>query len=130
MLDPGSLGAMVEKAQEKNEKRGISGLLLLSGDRFLQVLEGKPAEVNALYRRIVTDSRHGEVDLVGFEQIGVRLFADWGMTVVDLSNLPKEVRAPLEEKYDSGDGFFLMPDEMDGALELLLDVRGLKLEEA
>lgn len=130
LLDRGALAAMVEKAQAKNESRGISGMLLLSGDRFVQVLEGKPSEVNALYRRIVTDPRHGEVDLIGFEQIGVRLFSNWGMIVVDLSDLPMEERKPLEDKYDSGDGFFLIPDDIDSALELLLEVRELKLGKA
>ena len=59
--------------------RGITGLLCHSGNVFMQVLEGGRSAVNATYARILRDSRHGDVELLLYEEISERRFAGWSM---------------------------------------------------
>jgi hypothetical protein len=49
------LKALVQQSAENNRRDGITGLLLLSGDQFLQVLEGPSPAVNRLFRRLCRD---------------------------------------------------------------------------
>ena len=65
----------------------MTGVLCFSGDIFLQVLEGGRAAVNRLYNRIVADSRHTQVELLRYEEIGERRFAGWSMGQVNMARL-------------------------------------------
>ena len=81
---------IVEKGAVKNSERGITGLLILTGHEFLQVLEGPTRQVNELYLTISRDERHKEVELISFEQINKRFFQTWNMRLVDLWDLPDQ----------------------------------------
>lgn len=78
------LFSLVEKAAENNKREGIAGLLLLAGDRFLQVLEGPVTAVNALFQRICHDDRHHTIELISYEPAAESYFEDWNMRLVDL----------------------------------------------
>ena len=54
-------------------------------DYYVQLLEGERRVVDACYQRICRDPRHSHVGLILFEVIDERLFPDWSMTAVDLS---------------------------------------------
>jgi hypothetical protein len=43
--------------------------------------------VNQLYRRILADSRHTDVELLVYEEIGERRFAGWNMGLVNMARL-------------------------------------------
>jgi hypothetical protein len=45
-------------ARRMNKANGITGLLISSPARFMQVLEGEEAAVRATYNRICADPRH------------------------------------------------------------------------
>ncbi|TGE28545.1 BLUF domain-containing protein [Hymenobacter metallicola] len=62
-----------------NAQHQITGLLLYSEGRFVQVLEGPEAEVRALYARIQADIRHRQVITVGEGPAPARRFAEWTM---------------------------------------------------
>lgn len=70
---------LVAQAAESNRIAGITGVLLYDGGNFLQILEGEPATVDALFARICQDTRHHHVKLI--ERVGIeqRNFADWSM---------------------------------------------------
>lgn len=112
-----------------NAERDITGLLILSGESFLQVLEGPADEVNDLYLRIARDERHGKLRLLRYESISKRLFKDWAMHVVDLDDLPMSQRQVLTRKYPVEEGSIAIPDDDRLALALLLDARRLTLSE-
>ncbi|UOQ70192.1 BLUF domain-containing protein [Hymenobacter cellulosilyticus] len=57
--------ALLKQSQHYNAQHQITGLLLYSTGRFVQVLEGPEAEVRALYARIQADTRHQQVVTVG-----------------------------------------------------------------
>lgn len=76
------LGGMREilKASDRNNRRdGVTGSLIFDKVWFLQILEGELASVEATYRRIQGDARHGEVTLMSTRPILQRQFPDWGM---------------------------------------------------
>ncbi len=63
----------------KNRYLSLTGVLMLVDGTFVQVLEGPPANVEAVFEQICCDLRHTEVTLVEFDPIKSRMFAEWEM---------------------------------------------------
>ncbi|EXJ16273.1 BLUF domain-containing protein [Imhoffiella purpurea] len=124
-IDNADLRELVSKSAENNRVQGITGMLILSGDQFLQVLEGPSDAVNRLYARIIVDSRHEDLRLISYEQISERHFKDWDMSLVDLYDLPKPARDLLARKYPSRNGIVPIPERVHEAYALLLDAKFL-----
>jgi hypothetical protein len=119
------LRALVRESADNNRAAGITGMLLLAGAQFLQVLEGPCNAVNRLFMRIVKDSRHEEIELITFEEIGPRYFDDWSMSLVDLFDLPAYPRRQLAAKYPTENGIVQLPERLHEVYALLLDARHL-----
>jgi len=130
LLTNDSLRELAESSAANNAEQEISGLLVLSGEAFLQVLEGPVDAVNDLYLKIAKDKRHGSLRLLVYEQISEGIFQDWSMHVVDLHDLPLAQREVLAGKYPTEDGSIVIPDDHRLALSLLLDARQVTLSEA
>jgi hypothetical protein len=79
-------GSILKTALSFNKVNQITGVLCQGTGFFIQVLEGERSIINQLYRRIVQDSRHKDVELVGFEEISDRKFKQWSMALIDLSD--------------------------------------------
>jgi hypothetical protein len=75
-----------------NARHGISGVLCQGQGLYLQVLEGERAPVNRLYARILQDPRHQDVQMLSFEEIAARRYADWSMAHVLLPDDDAMVR--------------------------------------
>ena len=73
------------QAQAHNKVQDITGVLCQGQGFFFQVLEGERSRVNALYRRICTDTRHHDVELLNYEDITERRFGQWSMALVNWS---------------------------------------------
>ena len=73
------LRALLEQSERSNACRQVTGLLLYSAGRYVQVLEGAQNDVAALYARIRCDPRHQQVVTVSEGPGPRRLFADWSM---------------------------------------------------
>jgi len=86
-VDQEELISILRKSKHDNPTHGITGVLCFSEGIFLQVLEGGRSAVNRLYNRIVSDSRHTEVVLLSYEEIGERRFAGWSMGQVNMARL-------------------------------------------
>ncbi len=122
-----TLNDLADRAAKANAERHITGLLILSGNRFLQVLEGPHRHVHALSRNIVRDPRHHDVELISFEPVDTPYFDDWSMRLVDLYDLPRQPRDYLAAKYRHKDGNILIPDRLHEVYALLLDAKALCL---
>jgi Sensors of blue-light using FAD len=85
-IDAEELHDLLRQCRADNAKHGITGILCHAGI-FLQVLEGGRSEVNRLYNRIVADPRHGDVELLVYEEIDERRFAGWAMGQVQMAGL-------------------------------------------
>lgn len=82
-----TLSAILKKSRTNNPAHGITGVLCFSGGIFLQVLEGGRTAVSQLYHRIAGDARHDEVELLSYEEVSERRFANWSMGQVNLARL-------------------------------------------
>lgn len=80
----GSLRSLVDQAQQRNSACGITGVLMYSRGRFLQVLEGPESEVRAVFRSIQEDDRHTNVRVLVEGDVESRRFDAWSMGLVDL----------------------------------------------
>lgn len=122
-----TLRDLEQVSAKSNAAQGISGLLVLSGNVFLQVLEGDARDVTALFARIAADKRHRQVELITFETVAERSFDDWHMRLIDLYDLPGEKRAFLTSKYKAVNDGIEIPDNLCQVCSLLLDARYLCL---
>jgi hypothetical protein len=84
------LSDLFVRARSNNQRRNITGALLVTGRWFVQVLEGEEEQVRSLYARIGTDPRHDEIELLSETRADNRIFARWSMArvAVDDSYLP------------------------------------------
>ena len=121
------LRAMVEQCAQNNSRVHITGMLILSGHHFLQVLEGPSDAVNRLFTKIMRDKRHHDIHLVSYEPIGPSYFDNWSMHLVDLYDLPIQARWFLVEKYGHQDGVIQIPEKLHLVYSLLLDAKSLCL---
>ena len=66
-------------ARRHNQRNEITGLLIASNRRFMQVLEGDKAMVFETFHRICRDDRHSASLILRETEIAERQFADWSM---------------------------------------------------
>ncbi len=78
---------IVDEAQARNAELGVTGVLCVNDQTFVQVLEGGRDAVNQVYASIVRDERHDGVTLLSYEHIDERRFAHWSMVELDLSRV-------------------------------------------
>lgn len=81
------LNAILNQSRKNNPALGVTGLLCVSDEVFMQVLEGGRDEVCELYNTIVRDTRHQLVRLLSYEEITERGFANWTMGQVNISKI-------------------------------------------
>ncbi len=84
-LDGASLDEILDQSRRNNPALGITGLLCVADDVFIQVLEGGREEVCDLYNAIVRDGRHEQVRLLVYEEIQEREFGAWTMGQVNIA---------------------------------------------
>jgi hypothetical protein len=72
---------LLGRARAHNVQANITGLLLYSGGRYVQVLEGPQDEVQAVYAHILRDPRHTQVVTVSEGIRPARCFPSWSMAL-------------------------------------------------
>ncbi len=78
-MSEADLRELLQTARAKNERLGVTGLLLYAGNRFLQVLEGPEPAVRTLYATIQADTRHTSIETLLTARPPKRTFPDWEM---------------------------------------------------
>ena len=87
-LAEAELDKILASARARNLEMGITGLLLFHRGEFVQLLEGKRAEVETVFHDvIVKDRRHRAVAVCWDQPISHRNFKDWSMGFARLSDL-------------------------------------------
>ncbi|WP_203291514.1 BLUF domain-containing protein [Maricaulis parjimensis] len=72
---------ILEAGRRNNPRDGLSGVLIVDDDLFVQVLEGPRSTLTRTFSRIQTDARHEKVVLAGLVEVGDRLFDGWNVHV-------------------------------------------------
>ena len=78
-MSTGDLVSLLLKARIRNERMGITGMLLYREGRFIEVLEGEKANVERIFADIEQDGRHKSVDVLRSEPVPFRSFPNWSM---------------------------------------------------
>ncbi|MEG8015239.1 BLUF domain-containing protein [Sphingomonas sp. 22R3R2A-7] len=78
-LDSETMAAILATSRRNNQAVDVTGLLLVGGRRFLQVLEGPEDAVMQTYERIRRDDRHYAAVVLSRRAIEMRSFAGWAM---------------------------------------------------
>lgn len=79
LLSVAQLVDLIEQIRPKNERLGVTGLLLYSGGNVIQTLEGSPRAVEEVFEVIAADGRHTDVQVVDRRPVSTRAFATWSM---------------------------------------------------
>jgi hypothetical protein len=83
------LTKLLVNARTRNTTVGVSGVLLHQAGSFLQVLEGEPDAVEAIYARVAKDPRHRSVLMLLRQSVVERNFNDWSMGFIDVAGKAK-----------------------------------------
>ena len=70
---------LLQQVRLANARQEFTGMLLYIHGSFLQVLEGQPDRIDAVFSRILGDERHTQVTLIARESILERAFEGWTM---------------------------------------------------
>lgn len=68
-----------------NSKNNLTGGLLFTNGRIIQILEGEMGDILKTFGRIKMDSRHREVNVVMQSPISFRSCEKWFLKVLDIS---------------------------------------------
>ena len=77
--DAGMVRQILETSRRNNARDGLSGLLLVGGRRFLQVLEGPSEALDRTYSRIKQDPRHFALVELARRPVEHPSFPAWSM---------------------------------------------------
>ena len=113
--DKHDLLALLHQARRKNEQLNITGMLLYTNKRFIQVLEGEKETVLSLHKKIHNDPRHFNVTTIMENKIDKRMFPDWTMGYKNID--------PIEYQNIPGLTLFLDNDDVAKPYELLLSYK-------
>jgi hypothetical protein len=126
-LERQDLVNLLSVSRRNNAAAGITGLLLYSGDRFVQLLEGDEAEVRKLYAVIREDERHRDLSVVFEEQVPARDCPDWSM---GFQALPDSEWLEFPNPDGTAKGLRPMAEAMGRAKAVLQRVRERGLDPA
>ncbi len=116
--DVRALDRILQQARKNNPALGLTGLLCVSTNLFVQVLEGGRDEVCEIYNAIVRDDRHEQVRLLIFEEISERRFGNWTMGQINIDRLNPSLllkyfrRAELDPFECSGHATLALLEEL------------------
>lgn len=73
------LRAILDTSVRQNAGDEVTGLLLYANGRFMQVVEGPSASIDALMARLERDPRHHTITVLSRTEVTQREFARWSM---------------------------------------------------
>jgi len=108
---------ILEACKRNNPSLDITGVLLFSETKFIQLVEGPYKEIMALYDKIKTDPRHERCIMLALQPIKERAFPNWSMGfkklysnnseyqfLTDLSENENDIFNELLNNFESKDG--------------------------
>lgn len=91
---------VIEASVRRNRVVGITGLLIVVKNQFVQVLEGDVNEVRTTYARISMDRRHQDLSIICQGPASRRLFGNWHMCASNLAASDRAILDVLDGKED------------------------------
>jgi hypothetical protein len=88
---------ILEACKRNNPSLSITGVLLYSDNKFIQLVEGEFKVITTLYDKIKTDPRHEDTRMISLSPIKEKSFPSWHM------GAKKIVGSPVDFKTDISD---------------------------
>lgn len=79
LVSEDDLRQMLFHYRRKNQQDAITGLLLYSGEHYVQLIEGAEKDLRRLFVKIAQDPLHRNLIKLADGKINARLFSDWTM---------------------------------------------------
>lgn len=116
-MSASQLSAILDTARQRNQATGLTGLLVFTGEHFMQLLEGDRKAVEAVFASICLDDRHNGVVKLVAEPAETRACPSWSMAL----QTPKGAQITPDQAFVANDEAVLdaLPDTMPGDLRLL-----------
>lgn len=80
--DRSVLSSILRQAHRNNPAHGLTGILVFNHQYFMQAIEGRCSAINQLLGKLFHDPRHHDMQILRFEDIARREFAEWSMRFV------------------------------------------------
>jgi hypothetical protein len=116
-LRPSDTSDIIGASRANNAREGVTGVLLYSGESFLQFIEGPDRALSALWRRLLVDDRHRHLSSLHAASVDARWFDDWRA-----GYFPEASLAPQLERWRAF-APALPPQELFGLRALLRDAQ-------
>lgn len=110
-----NLATILAESQRNNDRDGLTGVLAAHGECYIQVIEGPPATLDNLLKRLNGDRRHRDVSIIGREPISARRFGNWTMASARITPAQADTLDQLIEAQDA------TPDRIVDLLRETLD---------
>lgn len=81
---------ILEQARRNNERNGITGVLVMNENYFLQTIEGARPVINDLLHRLVKDRRHLSFQIIECREVQLRRWHKWSMKYLTTSLQDKD----------------------------------------
>lgn len=94
------VGQIIGASIRRNRASGLTGLLIVVKNQFVQVLEGDVNAVRTTYARISMDRRHQDLSIIGQTTTSRRLFGDWHMCAKTLAAHDRAILEVLDGRVD------------------------------
>jgi hypothetical protein len=93
---------LASQAEKKNKENDITGVLMVKGGLFFQIIEGPEENIDKLFKDILKDPRHEKIITLGI-QVGdlKRLFPNWHMKEFNLDTTTSERLHPVKAIIDA-----------------------------
>lgn len=118
----GNVAKILGESRQNNQKRNLVGALYYGGGCFFQCLEGDKQDIDALYTKLLKDSRHRDLKVLKYQPVDKIAFTNWEMKY---ATIDQEIRAFLHKyhlaKFDPYRLDSAMIDELLDTLEQAQD---------
>ena len=82
---------ILTQSQKFNDAESITGILMFTKKKYVQILEGDRKKISALYNRITHDPRHHNLELVSMKEICKRDFHHWSMAYIPDNSMKSNI---------------------------------------
>lgn len=80
-----SLAEILAASDRNNRRDHLTGALVVSGGRFLQILEGAHQDLSRMLAKLEQDPRHRDMHILNRKPIDTRQFGQWTMVAARIS---------------------------------------------
>lgn len=90
------LPGILSCSARNNLPHGLTGALSFYGGDFVQVLEGRPGQIDQLLGVLARDTRHEDIRILGRWGVSNRLFSGWPMASASVGEASPRTRRLLQ----------------------------------